>query len=233
MGYAMIASAAGELAKALRAARAEEAAARRTEALAYLASALGEKTPAEAAKAVAASAQSTPANRMFGVSMADLTEPIGLLRRISSQLGAKPASVAALESLEGLAEAHAPVDARAIARALEARAAEEAADAAQKAEEKRAKEAAERARGAAYARRLSLAPQSRAGLDPILAEMKAQKPKLPAAAWKEAADMWVRRDEGRSARAARAAIESKIAKMASAAPTYARRADDRPMASGF
>ncbi len=231
MSYAMVADAADELLGALRAARGDESVARRVEALARLARVLEGKTRAEAAQAVASAADNAPAHRMFGASMADLAEPIGLLRTIAEALGAKQAALTPLASIEEIANENAPMDARAIVIWLEERAACEAAEAARKDEERRAKVAAEREIGAAFGRRLAAAPQSRPALEAILKEMKARKPRLPAAAWKAAADVWVRRDESRSARAAREAIETKIARVSS--PLSNRQAAERALAAGF
>lgn len=231
MTYATVAAAAEELAAALRAARSDEAAARRVEALAQVARALGDRSAEEAARAIDEASAQAPAHRMFGTSMADLVEPIGRLRNVAHSLGAKPSALAALASIEDLAEGAAPMDARGVVIGLEALTAREAEEAARADEEKRAKEAAERAVGAAFAERLAGAPATRAALDAVFSEMKAAKPRLPAAAWKEAADRWVRPDETRSARAARAAIEAKISKIAGAPAPL--RMENQPMASGF
>lgn len=231
MDYTIVAAACDELVALARAARGDEAVLRQAEALTRLSRALGARSQTEAIEAVNRAAESAPSNRMFGTSMADLAEPLSRIKTIAEAFGAKTSVMNAIASLEAILSASAPFDARAIAHGLEALAAEEARAAAQKDAEKQAREAADREQGAAFARRLLTAPQTAQALGAILTEMKAHKPRLPAAAWKEAASLWARRDDGRSARAAREAIEAKIVKLTSSRREAS--AADRALASGF
>ncbi|MCI4663137.1 MAG: hypothetical protein MRY74_00300 [Neomegalonema sp.] len=219
MSYAVVAAGAEAYAGGLRRAESDSRTLRAVEALGRLARALGAlKDQSDIERSIAtAVAADARGDRLGGVCFHDLIEPIEVIAAIARAAHARKSAIAPFEQLAGFAETFSAADVAAIATALEAELAAQRAAAEAEEATKRAKEHQERAVGASFANRLGAAPQNRAGLAPIFAEMKVAKPKLPAAAWKEAADIWVRRDESRSAKAARQAIESKIAAIVSAA----------------
>lgn len=98
-------------------------------------------------------------------------------------------------------------------------------------EAKKAKERADRVLGANFARRLAEVESSKSALMTVLDEMKNRKPKLSVAAWKEAANLWVRKDDRRGGPAARQAIETKIVAVGTASRDTA--AVDRAVAAGY
>ena len=212
MSYARAAAAAQAYAAALRRADADRQTMRAVDALAKFAGALAElKNKAQAEATVEHVGARAVEGRMGGVGLSDLLPFLADLAEFAESFGARKGVADALEALFSIIEAHPDADAFAVAAGLEQAAAAEAAVRTAEADRKREKEEAEQALSERYAERLRQAPQTREDLDAIIAEMDAQRPKLAPAVWKLVACAWEAAGAASTEKAARAAIEAKIA----------------------
>ena len=225
MSYAKAADAAETYAEALRSACADSQVMRISDAFAGFARALENKKNKEAVlQAVETVADKGATGRLGGVSLGDVAAAAAQTAALARSMDAKPSVVNALQALSEIADAHAPMDAAGVVAALKAVREAELAEEADKLEKQREKQKADRRLGALYAEKLSAAPQTRDGMSPLLSEMKKRKPALSHDAWKEAANLWVRLDENRTAKDAKAAIQAKFDAVASSS-----RSDEREM----
>lgn len=199
------------------------------QALADAAAVFKGRTLAQATKLV--KGLSRPSERAAGASIAGAQRAADLLGPV---LKAAEAKAAVLKSLQQIQRLTKPFGDWSVAE-LRAAIAEKDADerAAQEAKTAAAARKGEEARALAehFAKKFETAPQDRAGLNAVLGEMKAHKPKLPGLVWVEVANLWVRAAEKRSPAEARRAIETKISMRASAAAQI--KDVDRALASGY
>ncbi len=232
MSYAAAAEGAAAFETAIKRAGAEESALRAAEALKDFADLLrGARGKAAAAKMIEEAVAGVYRQSAVGVSLQEVHELLQDVIAIAEASGAKKSVLNAYKALGELAAAHGAADAEAVLESLRQAAARAAAAEALKAEKKLEKERLDRRKGAIYAERFAEAPRTRAGLTPILAEMLNAKPKLGPEAWKEVANRWLHNDSRWTGKTAKAAVETHVAALISAAHTH--EVVDRAIASGF